>query len=201
MANANRPTGLSPVQSITGAPYNGGGRIYSIAASYSAAALYVGDPVISSGTADATGIAGIVLAAATGPIRGVIVGIGRNKESLANPSNLDITYRPAAAQSDTWYALVVDDPNTIFEVQEHANGTALSATEVGLNQVLYLGAGNGFVSVWQLASATDATPNTTSTLQVRLLGLAQRQDNAFGANAKWLVKINAHELSAGTAGL
>lgn len=200
MANANRPTGLSPVRSILGAPFNEQVQLYSIAPAY-ATALYIGDPVISSGTSDSRGIAGITLAAATGPIRGVIVGLGTDVGLIANPQNLDITYRPAAAQTKTWYALVADDPNMIFEVQEHANGTQLSPTEVGLNQVLFLGTGNGYVSGWQLASVTDATPAVTNTLQVRLLGLAQRQDNAFGANAKWLVKINNHEFTLGNAGL
>lgn len=202
MANSNRPTGLSPVKMITGAPYNGASNQYSIAADY-ATALYIGDPVISTGTADSKGVAGIALAAATGPIRGVIVGLSDQpfSSSAAGVTNPNITYRPAAAQSTVWYAQVVDDPNVVFEVQEHANGTQLAATEVGLNQVLYLAAGNGYVSGWLLASATDATPNTTATLQVRLLGLAQRQDNVFGAYAKWNVLINAHELRVGQVGL
>lgn len=197
MANANRPTGLSPVRSILGAPFNGQAQLYSIAAAYTTA-LYIGDPVISSGTSDANGIAGITLAAATGPIRGVIVGIGTSPGLIANPSNLDITYRPAAAQTDDWYALVVDDPNMIFEVQEIGTGTALTAAEVGMNVNLVAGTGNGYVSGWQVSNSGEAT---TDTLQVRLLGLAQRQDNAFGPYAKWLVKINNSEFYLGNAGL
>lgn len=197
MANANRPTGLSPVRSITGAPFNDQVQLYSIAPAY-ATALYIGDPVISSGTSDSRGIAGITLAAATGAIRGVIVGLGTNIGLIANPQNLDITYRPAAAQSQTWYALVCDDPNMIFEVQEVGTGTPFTAAEVGLNANLSLGAGNGYVSGWQVDNSGEGT---TDTLQVRLLGLAQRQDNAFGQYAKWLVKINNHEFYLGNAGL
>ncbi len=200
MANSNRPTGLSPVKMITGAPYNGQANIYSIAAAYNVA-LYIGDPVISTGTADANGVAGVALAAATGPIRGVIVGLGSKESLMANPANLDITYRPAAATTNDWFAMVADDPNIVFEVQENSNGTALAATDIGLNTVLKLGTGNGFVSGWMVASATEATPNTTATLQVRLLGLARRIDNAFGAYAKHLVLINAHELRVGQVGL
>lgn len=197
MANANRPTGLSPVRSITGAPFNDQVQLYSIAPAY-ATALYIGDPVISSGTSDSRGIAGITLAAATGAIRGVIVGLGTNVGLIANPQNLDITYRPAAAQSQTWYALVCDDPNMIFEVQEVGTGTPFTAAEVGLNANLSLGAGNGYVSGWQVDNSGEGT---TDTLQVRLLGLVQRQDNAFGQYAKWLVKINNHEFYLGNAGL
>ena len=89
----------------------------------------------------------------------------------------------------------------IFEIQEHGatGSTQLTAAECGLNQIGYSGtAGNGFVSGWQLANTTDATAATTATLQLRLLGLARRQDNAFGAYAKWLVQINVHELGHGT---
>jgi hypothetical protein len=197
MANANRPSGFSPVSYLNGAPWNGQARLYSIAAAY-ATALYVGDPVISSGTADANGVPGIVRGAGTGALRGVIVGIGAYEGLIANPSNLDITYRPAAAQSKDWYAMVVDDPNVIFEIQEKANTVQLSATEVGLNQISIAGTGNGYVSGWLLASTTDATAATTATLQLRLLGLSRRMFNDYGAYAKWLVQINVHELAHGT---
>lgn len=197
MANANRPSGFSPVQYLNGSPWNGQARIYSIAAAY-ATALYIGDPVKSSGTADANGVPGIVLGATTGALRGVIVGLGSAEGLIANPKNLDITYRPAAAQATDWYAMVVDNPDVLFEVQENANGTALAATEIGLNTISVSGTGSGFVSGWMLASATDATPANTATLQLRLMGLVRRQQNAFGAYAKHLVKINVHELGTGT---
>lgn len=201
MANSNRPMGLAPVAYLNGAPYTGQVRCYSIAAAY-ATALYIGDPVISSGTASAAGVAGVVLAAATGPIRGVIAGFndqGYGADALvANPN---ITYRPAAAQTTDWFVYVVDDPNVIFRVQEQSNGTQLAATDIGMNTVLVLAAGNGYVSGWQLASATGGTPAVTATLQVRLLGLEQIFGNAFGAYAKHLVLINAHELRVGSLGL
>ena len=200
MANANRPSGFSPVQYLNGSPWNGQARIYSIAAAY-ATALYIGDPVKSSGTADANGVPGIILGATTGALRGVIVGLGSAEGLIANPKNLDITYRPAAAQSTDWYAMVVDDPQVLFEIQENANGTALAAADIGLNTISVSGSGSGFVSGWMLASATDATPATTATLQLKLMGLVRRQQNAFGAYAKHLVKINVHELGTGTGTL
>lgn len=196
MPNINKPAGFSPVGYLNGAPWNGQARLYSIAASYGTA-LYIGDPVISSGTADANGVPGIQIGATTGALRGVIVGLGVSEGLMADPTNLDRIYRPA---SDTrvWYAMVADDPNIIFEVQEESNGTQLAATEVGLNTISKSGTGNGYVSGWMIPSATGATPNTTATLQLRLLGLARRPDNAFGAYAKWLVQINVHELAHGT---
>lgn len=197
MANANRPAGFIPTQYLNGAEWSGQARLYSVAAAYTTA-LYIGDPVISSGTADANGVPGVILGAATGALRGVIVGIGSSEGLPANIVNPNITYRPAAAQANDWYVMVCDDPNVLFEIQEKAGTQQLAATEIGLNTVPVLAAGNGFVSGWTLASYTDATPNTTATLQLRLMGLVRRQNNAFGAYAKHLVKINVHELGTGT---
>lgn len=197
MANANRPSGFTPVRYLNGATWNGQANVYSIAAAY-ATELAIGDPVISAGSASASGLPTIALAAATGAVRGVIVGLGRTPNLMGNYANLDTTKRPAAAQSTDWFAMVVDDPMVVFEIQEESNGTALAATEVGLNTVPLLAAAGTYLSGWQLRSASGATPATTATLQLRLLGLAQRQDNAFGAYAKWLVKFNVHELGTGT---
>lgn len=197
MANANRPSGLSPVKHLTGAPFNGQGNIYQIAAA-DTNGYAIGDPVISSGSGDANGVPGITVYGGTGAIRGVILGLGTAEALIANPNNLNSTVRPAAAQSTDWYAIVADSPDLIFEVQENSNGTQLAATEIGLNTVLKSGSNNGYVSGWQLSSVTDATPATTATLAFRLLGLARRSDNAFGAYAKWLVYPNVHELGHGT---
>jgi hypothetical protein len=197
MANANRPSGFTPVAYLNGAPWNGKARLYSIAAAYSTA-LYIGDPVISAGSANADGIPTIARGAATGALRGVIVGLGTKEGLMANPSNLDITYRPGAAQATDWYAMVVDDPNVVFEIQEESVATQLAAAEIGLNQISVAGTGNGFVSGWQLAGTTTATAATTATLQLRLLGLARKFGNGFGAYAKHLVQINVHELAHGT---
>lgn len=202
MANADRPSGYTPVKYLNGSPWNGQANVYSIAAAYGTA-LCIGDPVISSGTSDSFGVQGIALGAETGALRGVIVGLFDSGSTSAvkgapcvgQASNT--IYRPAS-HANVWYAMVADDPNIIFQVQEESNGTALAATQVGLNQIGATGTGNGYVSGWQISSSTGATPNTTATLQLRLMGLAQIPDNVFGAYAKWLVKINVHELGTGT---
>lgn len=199
MANANRPNGLSPVKHLITGDFNGQANIYQIAAA-DTNGYAIGDPVASSGSGDANGVPGITVAVAgTGnAIRGVIVGLGTSEGGIFNPNNLDSLVRPAAAQATDWYAMVVDDPNVIFEVQEIGTGTAFTAASIGLNANLASGSNNGFYSGWLLSNSGAATTNT---LQVRLLGLSRRQDNAFGYYAKWLVKINNHELSAGTAGV
>lgn len=197
MANANRPSGLTAVKHLISGPYNAQGNIYQIAAA-DTNAYAIGDPVVSSGSGDANGVPGITLAAATGAIRGVIMGLGTYETLIANPNNLNSTIRPSGAQATDWYAIVADDPNIIFEVQEPGTGTPLTAAAIGFNVNLVVGTNNGFQSGWTINNTGAAV---TSTLQVRLLGLSRRQDNAFGLAAKWLVKINNHELSAGTAGV
>lgn len=206
MPNSNRPSGFTPVRYLNGAAWNGQANLYSVAATYGTA-LYIGDPCISSGTSDAFGIQGIAIGATTGALRGVIVGLYNSGQVNATPGgvsvgnilNTNITYRPAS-DPNTWYAAVVDDPNVLFQLQEESNGTQLAATEVGLNTISKSGTGNGYISGWQLPSATGATPNTTATLQLRLFGLSQLPagTNLFGAYAKWLVQINVHELAHGT---
>lgn len=196
MANANSPSGLAPVQYLSGSPWSGQARIYAIAPAY-AVKLAIGDPVVSAGGADPAGVPSIARAGATGAIRGVIVGLGSlNQTAMANPTNLDQTIRPGVAQLGWWYAMVVDDPNVIFEIQE--GGDVMAAADVGLNANLTIVDANNFLSQVVLDSSTKAA---TATLQVKLLGLTQRIDNSFGEYAKWLVKINNHELAAGTAGV
>lgn len=198
MANANRPSGMTPVQYLSGTPWNGGGRVYSVAAG-DTTVIAVGDPVRSDGSADAAGIASVTLGTVATAYRGVVIGIAGTKfgAGFYDPDNLSLRVLPAT-KTKAYYILVEDDPNVIFEVQEIGTGTQLTATEVGLNCNLVAGTNNGYVSGWLLTNTTEAT---TAALDVKLLGLAPRQDNAFGAYAKWWVQLNNHELKAAVAGV
>ena len=103
MPNANRPSGFTPAQYLNGAAWNGQARLYSIAAGYGTA-LYIGDPVISSGTSDAYGIQGIARGATTGALRGVIVGLYDSGSTNAcllytspSPRDLSTSRMPSSA--------------------------------------------------------------------------------------------------------
>lgn len=195
MPNANIPSGLAPVRHVSGAPYNGQCNLYVILAA-NTSGFAIGDPVVSGGSADATGkIPNIALAAGTGALRGVIVSLSDTYPGNAKIGNLNSIVRPAAAQSTDWYALVCDDPDILFECQEIGTGTVFTAAEIGLNCNLVAGTNNGYVSGWMLDNTTEAT---TATLQVRLIQAIPRVDNALGQYCKYLVKINAHELGTGT---
>ena len=160
MANANKPSGLSPVQYLNGAPWNGQARLYSVAYNYGTA-IYIGDPVILSGTSDTNGVAGVTLATAgdANPVVGAVVGIGRYESLIANPNNLNIIYYPAGGDgvNSPWYVMVADDPNIIFEAQDIGTSTQLTAANIGENINLKSGTGNGYISGWGIDNGSHGT--------------------------------------------
>lgn len=203
MANQNKPSGLSPVGYLNGAPWTGGGRVYCIPDTDDTLIYAIGDPVDLAGGADSNGVPTITLATAgiTNPVLGAIVsgaGAPGFGQSYGVPADSPVVI--PATKSRNYYVLVADDPNTIFEIQEVGGGTQLTAAEVGLNAPLISGTNNGYVSGWQLNNAGEVT---TATEQLRLLGLSQpwTGNNAFGAYAKWLVFINNHRYRIGQAGV
>lgn len=200
MANTNAPMGLSPHSYLNGAPWSGQARLYCIL-SNNGSAYAIGDPVTLAGSGDDNGIPDVALATAgTGNVvTGVIVSAGglKNGGFMADPTNLNTTVIPATKLKN-YYVMVCDDPNVCFEIQEGGAGAALAKTDMGNNFNLVSGTNSGFLSGWMLDNASAAN---TATLQLKLLGLVQRQGNTFGAYAKWLVKINNHTFGAGVAGV
>jgi len=184
--------------------YNGQTRRYFIP-STDTNAYAIGDPVATlTGAGDTLGVSAVTLATAgaSNALRGVITAMGGLAEGgpggdLANLSLMAIP----ATKTKGYYVNVVDDPMVVFEVQEWggASFTAFTAADVGKGCNLKSGANNGQISGWVLD--TTAASSTSSTRQVRLLGLARRGDNVFGQFAKWLVLLNQHELKAATVGV
>lgn len=192
MANTDNAFGLKPVQHRNGAPYNGAFRLYSTATG-DGTAIYIGDPVILSGTSQTINgrTYSDVDQAATGDvITGVVVGV--------MPVTQDSTrYRAASTQR---LLMVADDPDLIFEIQEVSGGTALTANDAGLNANIVVAAGSTVtgLSGVELNNATEATTNT---LDVHIVGPVQRDDNAIGEHCKWLVTINRHQFANQIAGI
>lgn len=185
MANSNTPWGLRPVRHRSGAPYNGAATRYAIPAS-DGTAVYLGDPVILAGSADADGVATVTKATAAGGayMLGPVVSV----EPITRDST---TYREASTLRYVW---VADDPDLIFEVQEDAVGGALAVADVGLNADWIAGSGSTITGL-SGAMLDTSTKATTNTLQLRILGFKQSVDNEVGsANAKVLVAINLHSL-------
>ena len=200
MANVNAVAGLSPVQYKNGAPWTGGGRVYYIASS-DTHAYAIGDPVTLSGNGDSNGVPAVTLATAgaTNVVLGSVLGSGgvTMGGAYTDPANINSTIIPAT-KTKGYYILVADDPNILFEVQEGGAGAALTSASIGLNVNLLAGANSGFLSGWTFDNTTAAVG---ATLQMQLLGLVLKPNNAFGQYAKWLVRINNHQYAAGVAGV
>lgn len=201
MPNANRPSGLAPLEYLDGSPYNGKARMYFIP-STDTNAYAIGDPVNLAGSADARGVASVVLATAGdgNPLVGVIVSAGGTTYGgvLHDPNTTGNSTIIPATKTRGYYVLVADDPNIVFAVQEGGAGAALGAVAVGLNANVLAGTNSGYMSGWQM---DNASTGTGATKQLKLMGLVQTHDNEFGAYAKWKVMINNHVFRGGVAGI
>jgi hypothetical protein len=187
MANQNTPFGMRPVRNAGNTPFVGGLETFYVPAT-DATALYVGDPVVKAGSADAGGIATVTRAATTGAITGVVCGF------VPDGSATMPKYRAASTAA---YVLVCTDPAQLYEIQEAAG---IAAVDVGLNANLASGSGSSYTSQsgFMLDAATKAT---TATLQLKIMGVSQRPNNALGAYNKLLVKINNSTEVAASAGV
>lgn len=203
MANADTPFGLKPVRGRGGVAYNGAANPYYVPATY-ATDLFIGDPVVKTGTANTTEVKRVggdfgigtlpeinkAAAGSTNRISGVIVGF--------MPVTRDSPVYGAASTERV--ALVADDPDLVFEAQ---GDDALAVTGIGANANLVFGAGNTITG----ASGVEVDSSTSAvgaTLQVRVLRMVNRVDNEANAAANKLeVMINLHTetTGVGSAGL
>lgn len=182
MPNANVAFGLMPVRNAHTTGYGPALREYYVPAS-DATALFIGDPVILAGSAQADLTAATVTrasAAGGARITGVVIGF--------RPTDAIIATGFRAASTEAW-VLVEDNPMTLFEIQEDSVGGALAAVDIGLNADLIAAAGNTFTrrSGFMLDTSTKAT---TATLQLRIMGIRNRADNEVGDFSKVLVRLN-----------
>lgn len=199
MANSDAPFGLRPVN-YAGQYDAGRVRPYYVAAGYGTA-LFIGDPVVKTGTSNTVETNGFIpgalpeIAKATAGDGNAITGAIIGFETLV--TDLTKAHNPA---STARVALVADDPYQIFEIQ--ADG-AIAAVDIGLNaNLIYTHSGSttyGLSGV-ELDTTSDA-PAADASNQLLILGLAPRPDNEIGANAKVLVRINQHTEAPGALGI
>jgi hypothetical protein len=203
MTNSNTPYGLVPVKNspFVEIPKN----YYYIPSSYGTA-LFIGDPVIKTGTSNTANVLGDARPFAAGSlpeinkatagdankITGVIIGF------LANPLNLNIAYNPASTER---VAIVADNPLQEFQIQEETAGTALAVTAVGLNANVVFAESGSTVTGLSGVELDTSTPATDATFQLKILRLVDAPDNAIGQHAKWRVKINNHTEANVTSGI
>lgn len=204
MANADTPFGLRPIRHRNGAAYNGAVNPYYLPSSYGTA-MYIGDPVIKTGTSNTAAVTAGSAKYAIGTlpeinkatagdgnrITGVIVGFS------ALPTNLAAQYNPASTERVAW---VCDDPDVIFEIQ--ADG-AIPAASIGLNAVLiytHSGSTTTGLSGAELDTTSDA-PAADASNQLLIVRAVNREDNDTTlTHAKVEVLINQHTENQGTVG-
>jgi hypothetical protein len=181
MANTDGAFGLRPNGKILSA------RPYGIVPGTTP--IYIGDPVQLDSTGTSDGYQTVDIAGDTGALVGAVL-------AVFDSTGAPVGYYPAGSATG-YMCLVADDPMQEFIVQEDSGGAALTQADIGLNTNLVSGTGdtNTNLSGWELDSSDK---NTTASLQVRILRLAQTPGNAIGDNANWIVKINNHQNSAGT---
>ena len=191
MANTSIPNGLVPVRSLTG-PYMGNTNAYSTAAG-DGTLLGIGDPVKLTGAAQLIGDVTYadVARAATGD---VIVGV----VTSCVPATRDSTVYRAA--STATIVNVCDDHTVLYEVQESAGGTAFTANDIGLNANFVVASASTSTGL-SATTIDNASEATTNTLDLKIVGLANKPNNEVGASAKWIVRINRHQYSNQVAGV
>jgi len=198
--------GLKPVAYRSGAPYNGAARPYYLPSSY-ATAVFIGDPVVKTGTANTSAVTvpgggsfGVgtlpeVNVTAVGDVNGDtkrITGVVVGFSPL--PTDLSKVYNPASTERVVY---VADDPDLVFEIQ--ADG-AVPATSMGLNAVLiatHSGSTTTGLSGMELDTTSDV-PAADASNQLLILRAVNREDNDTTlTHAKVLVAINCHTEGTG----
>lgn len=182
MANVDRPNGARLIGTISGSPLGGNIRARDVDAS-NATAIFVGDFVILEDdgyVAPYTGTGG-------GNLLGVCVGVKVNRSVAATEHP---GYLPATTAGTIY---VAEGPDYLFEIQEDDAGTALTVAAIGSNADVLATAGSTTtgISAHEIdrSTITDGSP---ATAQLRLVDLVDREDNAFGDSARWIVRINEH---------
>ena len=193
----NAPQGFIPVKKLDGSAWTGATNPYQITSTY-ATAIFRGDPVTI--LADGTLGVGVAGSACVGVFWGVKFTDSTGRVRFENywPGN------PGVLTGSVVEALVIDDPDTVFTVQETNNlgaaGTPLALADRGLNiNFLYTA---GSTSTGQSAVSIDNTTDAvTATLNCKILQLDPTPGNAVGNFANWLVTINNHLYKGGVTGI
>ena len=184
MANQDAAFGLKPLGKLGSNVNSEGTTEYSIASGASGN-IFSGDPVKMANTGT------ILVAAAGDQLLGVFRGC---RYTNSSGEVIYSSYWPNGTVSSDAVAFVVDDPNTLFEVQSAATGSVVQ-TVVGNNaDIVYT---SGSTADGQSGVEISGTTAATSA-QLRIVGFSgDPENNTLGtgsqsANVNMIVKINEH---------
>lgn len=200
MANNDTPYGLELLNNAGSGDFSAKVQPYYLPASY-ATAVFVGDPVVKTGTSNTAEIDGFQpgtlseinkSTAGTGNAStGVIVGFSPQRD------NLTLQYNPASTER---IAYVVDDPYALFRIQDDASAT-LDATAVGNNANMVFTTAGGTAYGRSGVELQASSVAGGATLQLKILRMLPREDNELGNFAKWEVRLNNHTEAPNSAGV
>lgn len=185
MTNVNGPFGLRPHRHIGGGVIRNG--VYSIASGYNAS-IFLGDPVVMTGTGRNVAVA----AGGTTNSQGVFAGVRYND---AEGRVKFAKYWPANQVASKIEALVWDDPEIAFLIQ----CDVLNEADVGLLADWDDAAGSTVTGMSGRSLVASAGATTGKSLRIQKL--ADYPDNQYGAYAKAEVVFIEHALRGVVAGV
>ena len=182
------PYGLKPVNLIGGQVFAGSTRLMQIASGY-ATNIFYGDLVkrISDGTIEKdTGTA-------TATPCGIFLGVQFTNGSTGQVQQQQFYPASQSIKSGTQiFAVVADDPDTLFQVSVVSSGTTISGvgiTSIGNNAELVQNSGS--TTTGNSAVAILAATATTNTLPIRIIDVVRDTATAADNFPEVIVKINA----------
>ena len=182
------PYGLKPVNLIGGQVFAGSTRLMQIASGY-ATNIFYGDLVkrISDGTIEKD--TGTTTATPTG----IFLGVQFTNGSTGQVQQQQFYPASQSIKSGTQiFAVVADDPDTLFQVAVVSSGTTISGvgiTAIGNNATLVQNAGST-TSGNSAVAILDSTA-TTNTLPIRIIDVVRDTATAADNFPEVIVKINA----------
>jgi len=182
------PYGLKPVNLIGGQVFAGATRLMEIASGY-ATSIFYGDLVkrVAAGTIEKDA------GTATATPAGIFLGVQFTNGSTGQVQQQQFYPASQAIASGTKiFAVVADDPDTLFQVAVVSSGTTISGvgiSAIGNNAELVQNAGSS--TTGNSAVALLAATATTVTLPIRIIDVVRDTATAADNFPEVIVKINA----------
>ena len=182
------PYGLKPVNLIGGQVFAGSTRLMQIASGY-ATNIFYGDLVqrVAGGTIEKD------VGTTTATPCGIFLGVQFTNSSTGQVQQQQFYPASQAIKSGTQiFAVVADDPDTLFQVAVVSSGTTISGvgiTAIGNNATLVQNAGST-TSGNSAVAILDSTA-TTNTLPIRIIDVVRDTATAADNFPEVIVKINA----------
>ena len=183
------PYGLKPVNLIGGQVFAGSTRLMQIASGY-ATNIFYGDLVkrISDGTIEKD------VGTATATPCGIFLGVQFTNGSTGQVQQQQFYPASQAIKSGTQiFAVVADDPDTLFQVVSCSTGTTVTGmgiSAIGNNIELIQNAGSTTTGNSAVA-INEGTQNTTSSLPIRIIDVVRETATGSDTFVEFIVKINA----------